>query len=962
MTRTLFTRTFSPLALLVLAACDGGKDGGTDTADTAGTDTGTNYEEGCITVDGAGGYANIADALSVASEGATVQLCEGTYEQAVVLDKAVNLVGGSGVVLQGPANEVPLTITAAGASASGLTLQSTRTGMKIDGATGVTVTDVVVGSAASWGVSVVNGADVRFERLDVLAPEGGGIEVRGSTASFSVTTLSTPASFGFDLEDSDVALEGVSILGVTMLSDDVSDGYGIQLSGGSLSLTDVDIQGAAGMGLFAQESEVSVRGVTIATPGYIGIFSFGTDYDVDGLTVTDAALQGAYMEATTATIADTNITVSEDVAAGCSLAYEEWGTNGNPWCGGLLVAADTLDVVGVRISGYNNYGLLLQPANEDTAALTLADTTIENVGRWALYLASTTGTATGVTITGTRDPELADPCGDFEYLNWTSAAVEANGIDMVFEGLTLTDNAGFGVMGLQGAQTFTGGAFSGNACSDIMNFRGSSTVDGASFTGGGALGAYWDYEGVSSITASSFTGGHADSGYTYNDGTNDITIAYSGYGKDIVATNSASMVITGSTFTDGDDSLDLNGVAAEIRGNSWTGYEGTILTTYYGTESRPPQFLDNTVDDVGGNVVYSLYGFTEVDGLEVGRTRTSTTTYRQYTNGELDYESTYTSYGPVFSAYGYYYDDGAGTVYDNQAGLALSDVHVVEAGAGLLSANDTVIDINGLQADAVGTLVSSTAIAGTWSGYPAVFEAEDMALGTVTGPGVALTSTYAGEGIASFQGVSVASASGDAVSAYGFAAVDVADFQVESASGAALRATATSYANAVTVTGADIGTTTGDGIVLLGGSLALSDSLMGATSNCVGAYGATSVEISQLTCDSASGYGLLVSDTTSGRDADTTSIVDDVTVGSAPTALAFVGGTASVTNSTASGSGATGLSLSGSRASVTGNAFTGLTGYGMTCADTTLDTCSGNDLSGNASGAQDGCSDTCDDL
>ena len=69
-----------------------------------------------------------------------------------------------------------------------------------------------------------------------------------------------------------------------------------------------------------------------------------------------------------------------------------------------------------------------------------------------------------------------------------------------------------------------------------------------------------------------------------------------------------------------------------------------------------------------------------------------------------------------------------------------------------------------------------------------------------------------------------------------------------------------------------------------------------------------------------------------------------------------------MTNSTASGSGATGLSLSGSRASVTGNAFTGLTGYGMTCADTTLDSCSGNDLSGNASGAHDGCSDTCDDL
>ncbi len=957
------TRTLFPLALLTLAACDGGKDGGgSDTADTAGTDTGTNYAEGCITVDGAGGYALINDAIAVASEGATIQLCEGTYEQAVLLDKAVNLVGGSGVVIAGPANEVPVTITAAGASASGFTLQSTRTGMKIDGATGVTVTDVVVGSAASWGVSVVNDADVSFERLDVLAPEGGGIEVRGSTASFAVTTLSNPAAFGFDLEDSDVALDGVSILGVTMLSDDVSDGYGIQLSGGSLSLTDVDVQGAEGMGLFAQDSAVSIRGASFMTPGFLGIFSFGTDYDVDGLTITDAGLQGAYLEATAATIADTTITVSEDVAAGCSLAYEEWGTNGNPWCGGLLVAADTLDVQGVRVSGYNNYGLLLQPANEDMAALTLSDTTIENVGRWALYLAATTGTATNVTITGTREPELANPCTDFLYINQVAAAVEANGVDMTFEGLTLTDNAGFGVMGLQGAQAFTGGAFTGNACSDVMNFRGSSSVSGATFTGGGTLGAYWDYEGVSSISASSFTGAHADSSYSYTSGADEIRVEYSGYGKDIIATNSASMVITGNTFSDGDDSLDLNGVAAEVRGNSWIGYEGTVLTTYYGTESRPPQFIDNTVDDIGGNVVYSLYGFTEVDGLEVGRTRMSTTAYRQYTNDELDYESSYSSYGPVFSAYGYYYDDGAGTIYDNQAGLSISDARVAEAGAGLISTTDTVVDINGLQADTVGTLMSSTAISATWSGYPAVFEAEDLTLGTVSGAGISLSSTYAGEGIAAFSGVSMASVGGDAVAASGFAAVDVADFQVESASGAALRATATSYANAVTVTGADIGTTTGDGITLLGGSLVLSDSLMGTTSNCVGAYGATSVDISVLTCDTASGYGLLVSDTASGRDADTTSIVDDVTVGHAPTALAFVGGTASVTNSTANASGAAGLSLTGSRATVTGNAFTGQSGYGMVCADTTLDTCSGNDLSGNTSGAHSGCSDTCDDI
>ncbi len=78
------------LSTTVVALGCGGKtdsstDQSTDTGSTTGDtgDTVPQYEEGCILVDGEGGYKWLEDALEVAGEGSTVSLCEGEMDLSI---------------------------------------------------------------------------------------------------------------------------------------------------------------------------------------------------------------------------------------------------------------------------------------------------------------------------------------------------------------------------------------------------------------------------------------------------------------------------------------------------------------------------------------------------------------------------------------------------------------------------------------------------------------------------------------------------------------------------------------------------------------------------------------------------------------------------------------------------------------------------------------------------------------
>ena len=159
-------------ASLLFVACDGAKDGdpsGDDTASTGDDGTGDDgtgddgtgddggsddtgeptWEEGCITVSGIStGFASLADAVDVATDGDTITLCEGTIEETVAITESLQLVGPGPELLtwNAPTNQPAVTVSStSNVGLSGFSVTSTRNGIEVGSASAVTILKVEPG-------------------------------------------------------------------------------------------------------------------------------------------------------------------------------------------------------------------------------------------------------------------------------------------------------------------------------------------------------------------------------------------------------------------------------------------------------------------------------------------------------------------------------------------------------------------------------------------------------------------------------------------------------------------------------------------------------------------------------------------------------------------------------------------------------------------------------------------------
>jgi hypothetical protein len=78
---------------LVAIGCSKDSTSTDDASDTGTTtdsgDTQPQYDEGCILVDGAGGYKWLEDAMEIADEGSTITLCEGELALSIEIDSSI---------------------------------------------------------------------------------------------------------------------------------------------------------------------------------------------------------------------------------------------------------------------------------------------------------------------------------------------------------------------------------------------------------------------------------------------------------------------------------------------------------------------------------------------------------------------------------------------------------------------------------------------------------------------------------------------------------------------------------------------------------------------------------------------------------------------------------------------------------------------------------------------------------
>ncbi len=984
-------RTTTPiLFLLALTGCPpaGGKD---DTAgiDTDPDDTDIQYESGCITVDGGGGYAKLADAITVASEGSLIELCDGTYEEAVVVDKGVTIRGATagGVFLNGPGSDVPLTITGAGVTVENLVLESPRTAIVLDGATDAVLTAINVAAAGSWGLTT-NDATATIDGLTIVQPAAGGIQISGGEIALSNTVLEYPASFGLDIaDDAVVSVADSTITGTLMLSDDVSDGYAIQVEGSTLTFSGSAVAGADGIGLYAVDSDLTFTDSSISDVIYIGVFGFDSTYDFDNVAVTGSYLQGLYADGPSVSLNAT--TVSTVTGTSCSLTYDEWGQDGNPWCGGINIAGDVVELTDIAVSGYENYGVIVQPNDEEMATLTMTGGTVDDVGRWGAYFVYAEGTVSGLSVTNTREPELAEPCNG--YID-QSAATLAVYSELAFDGVTVQGNAGWGLSALLGTATITNSTFDGNACIGFVNYQNVGSVSGTTFTNGSDSGSVYDAQGVLVLDGNTFVNNKSGAVYEYDYGTYIGRSEYSsGQGQDLVAYLSGAVYVTNNTFTSGDTSLTFSGVGeAEVTGNTWTDYESSIAYFYQMPTGTPAIFADNVVDDVVGPVVQSSQGGVEVSDVTVGTTRISDLVeYAYYEDDELIYSYSYQSSNSVFYVSGYYYDDGAGSITDMPGSIDIQDVTVASAYSTLLYAYDAEIDVSGLEAGDVGGYV----VAGSWTSYSPDVEVSDVAAGRASSTAFSFSNSYADFGTVALSNVSLEGADSGGISATAIGELTLADVSLGDVSGAGLSSTSRTYdygytydpdtgsytytytdldaATAVTATNVTIASSGSTGIALSGGSASFDNVTVSAASrDGVTLQGLTTASLTGVTVSAPAGIGIDLTDsysaysyeagTTESIDADTVATLSGVSVTDAGSSgISVSGGTASIHSSGASTSGYDGLELSNVTADVQGNSFSDNTEYGMTCDAVTLTVCAGNTLTGNLLGAHLDCEDSC---
>ena len=217
----------------LLLACDD-DDTNKDTGPADDTATPIVYDEGCILVDGAGGYAWLNDAITVAQEGATIEVCAGSYEEAVVVDKPVHIVGaGADLTLwDAPTNTAAFTFTAvSGASLSGFTIASTRSGIELQDTSQVDLSDLSISDVGNYGIQSKDSSAVTIVDSLFSNDQWGAVLVDGGDLAVADSTFSYNPGFAVKAtSDADIDVSGCDIFGTTyteIVDGGIADGFPI---------------------------------------------------------------------------------------------------------------------------------------------------------------------------------------------------------------------------------------------------------------------------------------------------------------------------------------------------------------------------------------------------------------------------------------------------------------------------------------------------------------------------------------------------------------------------------------------------------------------------------------------------------------------------------------------------------------------------------------------------------------
>jgi len=914
-----------PFLFLLAAACgtDTGDDtngnGGNDSGDTGDVDLGP---AGCINLNGEeGDFANISDAMVYAKDGDTVNVCAGEYadpaEDGIVVPPGVHVVGAGSETtsVDAPSNAPAFALSGSGSSVSGFSITSTRSGVKVDGAADVTLSDLFFDSVANYGVEATDATNLTVSTCTFYVPAYGGVFVSGGSAVIDAGLFTEPTGYGVQaLGDAEITVSNSIFDQVHATTNDGTDGHAIYGSSATVTTDHNVITTDDLFAVWVESGTLTMTGDLIADTPY-GVVAFDTALTTNGVDIFGSTEQGMFINTSTpVSLTDTTVALNGGNTTGltsCYIPYDDFGTAGYV-CGGILLITDEATLTGVSVSDYEQYGLYAVPSKK-TQALTLTNSTFDNNGRWSVYGNTVNATVDGLIVTNHREPDETntDPC--YGYVDRGDAVVFESS-EATVTNSTIADGEGWGLVFVLGSGTVTNSTISGHECSGMMGYEGTLIASGNTFTGAKSYGAIYNYQGSIVLDGNTFADNAYSTEYSYDDGAGgSYRYTYTGGGRDVISYTATGCSITNNTFTGGDLSLDIEVSGCDIGYNTWTDYDGALVQANQNEKSDPVELHDSTIDDVAGPVVYAVYGYADAHDLTIGTTRTYPYSYEQYHTDvdgveTLSYSYSYDSTQPVFYGYGYYYaywsdNDGDGvyetpTEYGYQAALKLSHISVGSAISTLVQGYESSLEISDLTVESV----AGYGIYGNWNHYAPQVEIDGVTVQSSDSAAIYLDGNTVDAGYALLSDVTVEASSGDAVNVTGIADVEI--------------------------TGLDVLSTSGYGL-WLDGSYAYTD------------------------------YSVYPSVYVSGT-LDYLGVFADINVNSAlRDGVAITNGVVDIEGVEADGGAGSGLALSSTNATVIDNVFDSNASYGMSCSSVTLAACSGNILTNNGLGAHLDCSDDC---
>lgn len=757
-------------ALLLLAlpvGCNQPKDSGEP------DDTGEPQEAvGCITVNGDGAYLHLDDAISAANPGDTVVICDQILRESVTVDKDLTLEGTTltGTYWLPPVNE-PAVRVLEGASLTvrNLTVSASRTAFEVERAT-LSLRNLDVADA---GADAVRGEDaaVALDGVHFGITPTGAVRLTGGSLQMSGSTVDGAKGYGVYLEDVTAVLTD-TVIGNTFFTGDgssIHDGWGIDASGGSLSLQGVTLENNILGGIHVVGGSLTAENVEIRG-SILGVWLETGSAELSKMEVSDYSQYGVVA-------ISSEIHSLDDFVIQTSRTESLDHTEEHEGSYGIVGVDSSVSASNGLISGNNSAGVYLTPQNSTRSALDLHTVIIEDNARFGVVNFLGTMALTDVTVRRTEDHPSC--VADTGYS--CNMAVAAWQSDAVIRGGEIEDNGMFGLVALAGSADAEGLVLRRNRDFGAFFQDSAYQLTDVEWAQGRRFGLY-SYGSIGSLTRPHFHDATDVASYSWDNGDGTVTTATYLYQATEIYASDSVLELEGGIFERGEEGITADNSAVEVTDTRFSGYNRHPLGVYGSAGDLSLRRVE--LEEIGGYGVYCSGGHATLDQVSARDFSEVKDGYQVFLDEVLQSEVLTAAPAPVIAAW--------------NCTLTIEDVDVLRARDAALETVNTALAVDGLRALEVCAAPCETAgIEMTWTGVPPDAWLSDVSLDTIGGNGLHAAADPAYPGNLSWSDVSILSTDG---------------------SGALIQ-----QLGALVLTGGEVSASAGDGVRVEGGVTELRD-------------------------------------------------------------------------------------------------------------------------------------------